>query len=142
MGIFGNGNIDSFSSDDFNAQELLETYIMDELMHLPEEERIKFVQSEAADTMMKKGLIGKKTLVRLSKADDMERRIGMAALQIAKDKDDRLFTQLTKVRLKERELLNKINKKYENQATRAAKMGQKDYLKKKLPIGFFRKTTP
>lgn len=138
MGIFtptGSMSIDQ----ELNRNELLESYIYDEISKLSDEKKQEFVQSEAAQVMMEAGLIGKKTLVRLSKNDDLERRMGMAALQLAKDSNDILFDQLTKIRMREKELLDKINKKYETKAAKAAKMGQKEYLKGKIPVGFMRK---
>lgn len=138
MGIF-NSSFNNDFDEDLKYDELLETYIYDEISKLPDEKIQEFVHSEAADAMMQKGLIGKRTLVRLSKADDMERRIGMAAIQIAKDKDDPLWNQLAKIRERERDILDKINKKYENKARQSAKVGQKEYLKKKIPVGFMRK---
>lgn len=138
MGIFSSGN-DRIEGELKNVGELLEAYIYDEVSRLSDEKRREFVNSEEAKVMVEAGLIGKKTLVRLSKDDDLERRIQMASLQIAKDSDDLLYSKLLKVRMQERELLTKINNKYENKATKAAKIGQKDYLKNKIPVGFIRK---
>lgn len=121
-----------------DSNELLESYIYDEISRLPDDKKAEFINSEAAKTMLEAGLIGRKTLVRLSKEDDLSRRLKMAALQLAKDNDDVLFDQLTKNRIKERELLEKITNKYSNKATRVAKIGQKDYLKGKIPSGFMR----
>jgi hypothetical protein len=140
MGIFsveGTGSI--LEQDLQNPNELLEAYIFDEVSRLTDERRAEFVKSEEAQAMVEAGLISKKTLVRLSKVDDLERRISMAAMQMAKDNNDTLFDQLTKNRIKERELLDKIYAKYSMRATNVAKIGQKDYLKNKLPLGFFRK---
>lgn len=138
MGLFGPTN-SKIEGELQNPGELLESYIYDEISKLPQETIQEFCNSEQAEAMLEAGMISKKTLVRLSKLDDLERRTGMAALQIAKDKGDVLFDQLTKVRIKEKEILEKINRKYELQATKAAKIGQKDYLKNKIPVGFMRK---
>lgn len=121
-----------------NPSELLESYIYDELSRLSDNKREEFVKSEQAKVMVEAGLISRKTLVRLSKEDDLSRRLKMASLQLAKDSDDVLYDQLTKVRVKERELLDKITNKYTNKATRVAKIGQKDYLKNKMPVAFMR----
>lgn len=137
MSIFGTNNMRL--DNDLNQSELLESYIYDEISRCSQETIQEFVNSEQAQAMLEKGMISKKTLVKLSKVDDLERRTGMAALQIAKDKGDHLFDQLAKVRAKEKELLAKINDKYEMQATKVAKMGQRDYLKGKIPVGFMRK---
>lgn len=138
MGIFGTSTI--VMENELNQpEELLESYIYDEISRLSDEKRQEFVNSQEAQGMLEAGLISRKTLVRLSKNDDLERRIGMAAIQLSKESDDALYDQLVKVRIKERELLDKINAKYANRATRVAKIGQKDYLKNKMPVAFIRK---
>lgn len=138
MGIFSPNSV-VMENELKDTNELLEAYIYDELSRLSDEKREEFVQSEYAQSMLESGLISRKTLVRLSKNDDLERRIGMAAIQLSKEHDDVLYDQLVKVRIKERELLEKINNKYANKATRVAKIGQKDYLKNKMPVAFIRK---
>ena len=138
MSIFGNAS-SSLEGELLNPNELLESYIYDEVSRLPDDRRQEFIASEEAAAMVEAGVIGRRTLVRLSKADDLSRRLKMASLQLAKDNDDVLFTKLAKNRIKERELLDKITAKYSMKATKVAKIGQKSYLKKKLPITFFRK---
>jgi len=137
MNIFGATG--SMTNDLKNPNELTESYIYDELSRLPDERKKEFLESQEAVALEEGGIISRKTLVRLSKEDDLSRRLKMAALQLAKDSDDILFTQLTKNRIKERELLEKITAKYSMKATQAAKLGQKAYLKQKLPVAFFRK---
>lgn len=137
MGIFGTDSV--MENDLSNPNELLESYIYDELSRLPDDKKKEFLASEDAKALEEAGIISRKTLVRLSKEDDLSRRLKMAALQLAKDNDDVLFDQLTKNRIKERQLLDKITAKYSMKATKVAKMGQKAYLKQKLPLAFFRK---
>lgn len=143
MSIFGT----SFNNDDammegveFNdaVDALIESYIFDEISKLSDEKRTQFVNSEAAQLLVESRLVGKNTIVRLSKVDDLERRMSMASLQLAKDSEDVLYTKLAQVRVKEREYLSKINKKYGTRATRVARTAQKEFLKK-VPIGFHRK---
>ena len=74
-------------------------------------------------------MISRRTLVRLSKKDDLARRVKMAAFQVAKEKKDPLWTKLVKNRVIERALIKKIVQKYSNMAVRVAKAGQRDYLK-------------
>lgn len=138
MGIFSASTM-VMENELKQPEELLESYIYDEISRLSDEKRAEFVNSQEAQGMLEAGLISRKTLVRLSKNDDLERRIGMAAIQLSKESDDVLYDQLVKVRIKERELLDKINTKYANKATRVAKIGQKDYLKNKMPVAFIRK---
>lgn len=137
MGIFDTNSF--IENDIMNKNELLENYIYDELSRLPDERRKEFLDSQESKVMMEAGLISKKTLIKLSKEDDLSRRIKMACLQIAKDSDDHLYSELVKVRIKEKELLDKITNKYTNKAVKTAKMGQKDFLKNKMPVGFMRK---
>lgn len=138
MGIFSPNQV-VMENELSNVNELLESYIYDELSRNSDEKRQEFVNSDQAQAMIEAGIIGRKTLVKLSKVDDLERRIGMAAIQLSKESNDALYDQLMKVRIKERELLEKINNKYANKATRVAKIGQKEYLKNKMPVAFIRK---
>ena len=46
-------------------------------------------------------------MVRLSRQDDMARRVKIAAYQLAKDKKDPLWTKLVLNRVKERQLIAK-----------------------------------
>ena len=135
MGIYSPENDFHLDVELNNPNELLESYIYDDLSRLPESKRKEFAVSEEANVMLEKGIIGRRTLVKLSKSDDIERRIGMAAIQMAKEKNDPIYDQLIKNRVKERELLGKINSKYANSAIRIAKASQKEYLKN-MPKGY------
>lgn len=130
MGVYGpsNGelNLDATLQ---NPSTLIEAFCYDDILRMPEDQRKAFIESGEAQALVEKGMIGRKTLVKLSKSDDIERRIGMAAIQMAKEKNDPIYDQLIKNRIKERELLGKINNKYSNQALRVAKASQRDYLK-------------
>ena len=130
MGVYGvqDGEIKLEASLQ-NPNELLESFIYDGLNKLSDDKKKEFVSSNEATALLEKGLIGRRTLVKLSKSDDIERRIGMAAIQMAKEKNDPIYDQLIKNRIKERDLLSKINTKYSNNAIRVAKAAQKEYLK-------------
>ena len=112
-----------------NPNALLEAMIYAEASKLPQDERIAFAESEEAQLLVEKSVLNKKTLVRLSKNDDLARRVKMAAFQVAKEKKDPLWTKLVKNRVIERALIKKIVQKYSNMAVRVAKAGQRDYLK-------------
>lgn len=138
MGIFSANNNNGINESLKNPGELLESYIFDELSHLTDEKKQEFINSDEAKEMEEAGIIGRRTLVRLSKQDDLARRHKMAAFQLAKENDDPLWNLLVKNRIKERELINKITTKYASRATRVAKIGQKDYLKTRMPKNFMR----
>lgn len=116
-----------------NVDELLEAYIAYELSQLTPEQFKTFTESEECQAMLEKRLVGRNTLVRLSKNDDLTRRTKMAAFQIAKEKNDPLWEKLVKNRIKERQLIGQIVKKYGTKGQRAAKVGQRQYLTGKIP---------
>lgn len=139
MGIFSSQNtLTTESSDLKNPNELLGAYIIDEISRLDDDLKEEFINSETCKSLQEARVLKKKTLVRLSKNDDLTRRKTMAAFQIAKDEKWREWDLLVKNRIKERELIAKIVQKAGNRADKAAKMGQKAYLSQKLPLAFLR----
>ena len=64
----------------------------------------------------------------------------MAAFEMAKQKGDVLWDKLALNRVKERDLISKIMKKYGSKAQRIARVGQREHLKKKMPTTFMRKS--
>lgn len=140
MGVYSS-NIDNSINEDTileNPDQLLEAYICDELSCLDDTVKEAFINSPECEAMIEAGIINKRTIVRLSKNDDLIRRRKMAAYQIAKEKGDPLWDKLVKNRIKERELISKIVAKYGMKAQKVAKIGQKSYLKTKMPLMFMR----
>jgi len=137
--IFGNT---AYGGDAINENEIpqgfLEMCIADEVSHLSDEKIQEFCESDEAQALVEAGIMRKKTLVRLSRKDDMSRRRTMAAFTLARDKKDPLWAKLVKNRVQERKLIGDIVRKYGNQAERVAKVGQKEYLKHKMPLSFMR----
>ena len=136
--IYGNGAFNSGIDNSEIPEGFLEQCIVDEVSHLTDEQIQEFCNSPEAEQMVQEGTMRKKTLVRLSKKDDMSRRRTMAAFSIAREKKDPLWTKLVKNRVQERKLIGEIVKKYGNKADRVAKVGQKEYLKHKMPLSFMR----
>lgn len=119
-------------SNDTNIQDMdafNEACMISELAAMPMSDRQAIFESESYALLERYGLIGKKTRVQLSKDDDLERRETMAAFQLAKEGNDRLWDLLAMNRVKEKELIDKIRKKYGVQAKRVAAIGQRDYIK-------------
>ena len=145
MGLFGpnrNSIQESYENDfaDVDMQKYISECILDELEGLPDERKQEFINSNEAAQMIEEGLIGKNTLVRLSKTDDLSRRIKLAALQLAEDKEDKLFEKWQYFRSKVKEYEDKIADKYSMKSTRMAKIAQRDYLKNnKISSAFMRK---
>ena len=106
-----------------------ESYLYNELAKLDDEARKEFVESAEAEALLEKAVLNKKTMIRLSRQDDMARRVKIAAYQLAKDKKDPLWTKLVLNRVKERQLIAKIVQKYHNAAVKLAKVGQREFIK-------------
>lgn len=111
------------------VKSVTEAAIYADLIQLPAEEIKEFCESAEAQALMEKAVLNKKTLVRLSKKDDLARRIKQAAYQLARDKKDPLWTKLVKTQMMKRKLVAAIMKKYQNPALRIARASQVEYIK-------------
>ena len=139
MGIFSPNNQMMSIDEELNSteEELVSmtqgSFLYDDLSMMTEEQRQMFLNSDefkAIDEVQSlTSSIGKDTIVKLNKTDDIERRIGQASLNIARDRNDILWVKLQKNRQQEKKLLNQIKKKYASKAERVAKQAQKQYLK-------------
>lgn len=141
MGIYTNNKNDNQMDEQLQDVDLLnEAMIYLELSSnlITAQEIDEYIRSKEAKTLLETGAITKKTLVRLTKNDDLTRRITMASFQLAKENDDPLWNKLAINRMKERDLISKIVAKYGSKGTRAAKNGQKDYLKNNKGFKFGR----
>ena len=131
--FFSNSSYDnentSYFDEGFDIDAYNETCLFMELMALPEEQRKAIAESEEAAILEAKGKISRKTIVRLNKQDDLDRRTSAAAYQMAKDANDPLWGKLMLHMSKKNEFKKKILKKYAPKATRVAKKSQKDFLK-------------
>lgn len=133
MGFFVENHYDTDDNimldEEFDMAAFEETCLFMELASLPYETRKAVVESEEAAVLEAKGLIGRKTLIKLNKNDDVARRTSAAAYQMAKDANDPLWRKLTFHMAKKNEYKEKILKKYNSKATRVAKKSQKDFMK-------------
>lgn len=109
-----------------NMDELQEAFFYDD--HYADSDSEKRELLEEADVLMEAKKISRRTIVKLNKNDDLTRRTGMAALQLAKDNHDTLWNKLVKNRIQERKLLAAIKKKYANKAQIVARQGQRMYV--------------
>ena len=87
---------DIMLDEDFDMDAYNEACLYMELASLPEEDRKAIAESEEAAILEAKGKISRKTIIRLNKKDDMERRTSAAAYQMAKDANDPLWDKLVK----------------------------------------------
>jgi hypothetical protein len=129
MGLYTNAQAIADSQEitmNLNMDELQEAFFYDD--HYSDSDADKRELLEQADVLMEAKKISRKTIVRLNKNDDLTRRTGMAALQLAKDNNDTLWKKLVKNRIQERKLLAAIKKKYASKAQVAARKGQRMYV--------------
>ena len=130
MSIFNTKNANFTDDSDIVISDTLrEAFIADMLSHLPEEELNEFLASEECEVMCEEGMISRRTLVRLSKNDDLSRRTVVAAMDLAKKANDPLWDKLVKVNKKKKELVAAIVKKYNVKASKTARESQKEYIK-------------
>ena len=125
-----------------DTTQLEECFIADEVSRLPEDKIKEFCEAGGVgEQLVQEGKLRKKTLVRLSKQDDLTRRTKMGALLLAKERKDPLYDKLVKNRMMKRDLVNKIMKKYGSKGQRIARQAQSEYLhgnKSALPKNFMK----
>lgn len=146
MGLFSDGYesipvTESFAGEvDFDA--LVEAFLVDEVNHTWTDAQVAefCAPGGVGEALVEAKVLNKKTLVRLSKKDDLDRRRTMAAMELAKQNNDPLFQKLLTIYAKKDELKSKIIAKYGNKAERVAIAGQKEYIKrmKKVPSSFMK----
>lgn len=131
MGVYS----DNIRDEDFgiDMDTLVEAFIIDDLTHNYGEDTIKefCAAGGVGEALLEaKVLSNKRTLMRLSKESDLERRKVIAAIQMARAKNDPLFAKLVKHKLLFKQDRQKIVAKYGSKASRAAIAGQKEYIKR------------
>lgn len=141
MGIFTTGMISESIENVFSdPNSIISQMIEMEVSQLSDEKIQEFCQpGGVGEQLVAEGKLYKKTLVRLSKKDDLSKRKKMAALNLARENNDPLWEKLALNRVKERELIAKIMTKYGNKAQKVAVKSQKDFLKgAHLPSSFMK----
>ena len=130
MGIYSeNGYNDEFGID---MDALVEAFLVDDLTHHYSENTVRefCAPNGVGESLLEaKVLSNKRTMVRLSKATDLNRRKTIAAIMMARAKKDPLYNKLVKYQLLRKQTRAKIVEKYGNRAARAAMVAQKQYMK-------------
>lgn len=118
------------SADNLTLSDTLqEAYIYDELSHLPDNVLEEFLDSDECQAMLEAGMVSRRTLVRLSKNDDLSRRTTMAALEMARKANDSDYRIAVKYRKLYKNAIAKIMRKYKGKAEKQAKTSQKAFIK-------------
>jgi len=130
MGLYGHNLENEDFSSDINMDALVEMYFIDDISRMSTKQIKEFLESDQAKALEEKAVLTKPTMMRLSKQDDETRRIKLACYQLAKEANDPNFAKMVKYRDLWKKYRAVIFQKYANKATRIARAGQKEYLKK------------
>ena len=107
----------------------MENCIFDMASSLTDEERKSFMESQNFQDLINEGVIGKRTIVRLSKIDDLSRRIKLAVYQKAKEDGDPNYKKLKKILALRHALNSKLMQKYAPRGRRYAVKAQRNLIK-------------
>ncbi len=131
MGLFSSGKMDdvTISNSIKNPNELEQLIIADEAYKMSEEELREFCESGGlGEQLVMEGKLKSRTLIRLSKKDDLSRRKKMFCYQLARENKDQAWTKFALFRDKANKEEEKMFKKYGMKAERLAKVSQNQYL--------------
>ena len=120
-------NLDESGVEDFDS--LLEACLYDAIKAMPDEDRKAYMESSELKTLCESNVIGKKTFVRLSKIDDLSRRIKLAVYAKAKEDNDPNYIKLRKIQAKKHDLNNKLMQKYGMRVKQDAVKAQRSLIK-------------
>ena len=110
---------------------LMENMLVDYVSGMDDDARKSFMESAEFQALLQEngGFVGRKTVVRLSKVDDLSRRIQLAAFQKAMEDGDPNYKELKKLQAKRRKLKEKIFAKYSNRVKNDARKAQRALIK-------------
>lgn len=112
-----------------NEDAALEAMIVDQYERLDEDTRRALMNDEEFKTLVEAGVVGRRSLVRLNRADDLSRRMTILSLQMAKETNSPDFVMYKKFRKREKECLAKIRKRFAPRVRRQARDSQKRLIK-------------
>ena len=108
-----------------DMESLVETFVVDAVSRMDDDTRKAFMESESFKQMCEAGLLEARSIMRLNQEDDFTRRVKVAAIAKAHANNDALEIALRKNRVKEKQLLDKIYKKYSMQVKRDVMAAQR-----------------
>lgn len=112
-----------------DREALLETMLIDLISQMSDDQRRVYMESDEFQNLLEAGIAGRRSVVRLSRQDDLSRRVNLASIQMAKEKGDSDWEALRRNRMNERRLLDRIYQKYGNKVRRDAIQAQKNLVK-------------
>ena len=130
---------DSFLDESFDQEidgsgiidqdALMENMLVDEMNRMSDAEFEAYTESSEFNNLVEAGVLGRRSLVKMNREDDLRRRIHLASIQMAREQGDADWEALRKNRINERRLLKKIYTKYQNRVRRNAMQSQKRLIK-------------
>jgi len=108
---------------------LLENMLIDQMNRMTDEEFQAYIESADFQNLVEAGVLGRRSVVKMTRKDDLNRRIHLASIQMAREQGDADWEALRKNRVNERRLLKKIYTKYSNRVRRDAMQSQKRLIK-------------
>jgi len=130
MALFGNTSLTSVEEENFDLQEAVESFLIDDVMRMSSKQIKEFCESEQCAALVERAVLKKPTVMRLSKEDDEKRRIKLICYQLARDNHDPNWDKCVKYRALWKSYRAKIFDKWGNKATRLAMVAQREYIKK------------
>lgn len=112
-----------------DEEAFIEAAIVQQVESMGDAQRKAYLQSDEFNALVEAGVVGRRAIVRLNRAADLDRRMHLLCLQVAKENNDADWEALRRNRIKERQLLNKIYKKYGERVRRQATTSQKRLIK-------------
>lgn len=108
-----------------------------------ESAEVRAVMEGSVSTQTVGGLSKRKTLVLLSKNDDLERRAKLACIIISRDKKEAVFDRWVKHRQMERADRKEMYQKHYKEGLKIARISQKKHIaeRKKFPLPGFNKSS-
>ena len=108
---------------------LLENMLIDQMNRMTDEEFQAYTESADFQNLVEAGVLGRRSVVKMTRKDDLHRRIHLGSIQMAREQGDADWEALRKNRVNERRLLKKIYTKYSNRVRRDAMQSQKRLIK-------------
>ncbi len=108
----------------------IELMAYDDISRGTSEQIKEFCESAEAQVLTERQVLNKKSLFRLSKADDQKRRIKLIVYQMASEKNDPDWKKMMLHRTKMKEFRAKLIKKYGVRASKIATQAQREYIKR------------
>jgi len=116
--------------NELDQQALFETLFIDYVNHMDDETRKQYLESAEVKALCEaKDGVARRTIVRLSKQDDYNRRIALAAMEKAKANNSPEWKKLKKAQRIRKAMIAAIVKKYGLQVKRDVIKAQKALVK-------------